>query len=43
VTVASVLSGLASSLCQWASQVRLVILLSRKEFVVIVNIFNNYR
>jgi hypothetical protein len=33
VTVASVLSGLASSLCQWASQVRLVILPSRKSLL----------
>ncbi|VAI46367.1 unnamed protein product [Triticum turgidum subsp. durum] len=40
VTVASVLSGLASSLCQWASQVRLVILLSRKEFIATINIFS---
>uniref|UniRef100_A0A0E0K1F6 CMP-sialic acid transporter n=1 Tax=Oryza punctata TaxID=4537 RepID=A0A0E0K1F6_ORYPU len=41
VTVASVLSGLASSLCQWASQVVLVIVLSRKHPIATVDPFNN--
>uniref|UniRef100_A0A0D9YTZ0 CMP-sialic acid transporter 5 n=1 Tax=Oryza glumipatula TaxID=40148 RepID=A0A0D9YTZ0_9ORYZ len=40
VTVASVLSGLASSLCQWASQVVLVIVLSMKHPIAIVDPFN---
>uniref|UniRef100_A0A0D9VHE9 Sugar phosphate transporter domain-containing protein n=1 Tax=Leersia perrieri TaxID=77586 RepID=A0A0D9VHE9_9ORYZ len=41
VTVASVLSGLASSLCQWASQVELVFVLSRKHPISTVDTFND--